>query len=218
MGRDAKVAAFTGMTGTGKSYLAKQKAKIYSKGAISKTKIKDSQLPRLGGKVLVLSYTGSGNSWSECRDIVPTQEGFSKFKRGWRLLRIVKHENEMDIFKNIFTYFKNGVIIFDDCKQYLSAAWSNNKSIIDILNEHRHRGYDLFFIAHSPQHIPRQIWAYISHVFLFKISVALKEGDMASDGARRIIEKQKIVNKRFLVKFYENKNQKPRGIYEYLQV
>ena len=218
-GRDTLVASFTGVTGTGKSYLAKQNAIAISRAAV-RHKLTDKEVFRKGGKVLVLSQTGSGDSWSECLNLKPNQEGFANFKRGWRLVKMAVYDDskEIDVFQNIFKYFKNGVIILDDCSQYLSANWTNNKGLKNILTEHRHRGYDVFFIGHQPQHIPKQVWSFIAHAFIFRCSSQLKEKDMASEAAPDIVKLQKKVNQEYRVKYIEAGQKKPRGVYKYLKI
>jgi len=214
-GRDAQIISFTGETGTGKSYKGKEIAKIISRGVLSQ--LSEKELPTKGGKVLVISYTGSGDSWIECKETSPTAKGLS-FKRGWRMIRVnkwQKNKNDLAFLEEIFKHFENGLIIFDDCKQYLDGNWNNSKGLQDMLNEHRHRGLDMFFIAHSPNHIPRQVWAYISKSFLFACKMALKTAEIASTSGQDIVKAQSIVNRRFKIESYKQ-GKKARGVYEYL--
>lgn len=201
-GRGTKVATFTGVTGTGKSYLAKQKAKKLSNE----------------GKVLVLTYTGSGTSWDNCKKIAPTAKALS-FRRGWRKIHVAEWEDdkENDLFKAIFKHYKNGLIILDDCRMYLEGNWENIKGLKHIFNDHRHLGLDVFLIAHAPNHIPRQLWAYVQHSFVFGCTFNFKKNELNCSEPEKFMAAQAQVNKKFKQKSKEA-NKKVVGIYKYIRL
>ena len=165
MGRRAKVIAFLGTTGTGKSTKAKELAK---------------NLP----KVLVLSFAGSGNTWEGIKKIHPTKKALN-YKNGWRKIHVVE-QNEKELFLNIFNHFKTVCIIFDDCTMYLSTNWQHNKGLKQLIIDHRHNGYDMFFLAHLPSHIPKQIWAFVRYIYGFKILGSVNPNNIGAGKGEKI--------------------------------
>lgn len=202
-GRDTKVCSCTGTTGTGKSYKANEIAKKLAS--------------KSNNKVLVISYAGSGDSWNHCKEIEPTEKDL-KFKTGWKKIIYLKHYSRKDKkfpLLEIFNHFRNGIIIFDDCKMYMKGDWENTPGLKLICNEHRHFGYDMFFIAHSPKHIPKQVWAYIAHAWVFKCAMKLEESDLDNENALKFVEAQKKVNSLYAEE-YERIKRKPRGLCKYI--
>lgn len=195
-GRDTKVISCTGTTGTGKSYKAREIAK------------------KLGGngKVLVITYNGSGDTWDDCKKIEPTEKALS-FKKGWRKIHFVEHESELNPLEEIYNYYRNGVLILDDCSLYMQSNWSSTKGLKQICVDHRFNGLDIIFIGHSPMHIPRQCWAYIKASFIFKCTSKLEKSSMPLDNFEAFLEKQNYVNKWFDQEEVKLRT-KPRGLYQ----
>lgn len=202
-GRDTKVCTFTGTTGTGKSWKANQVAQ---------------KLAKMGNnKVLVITHSGSGSSWDHCKEIAPTAKDLN-FKTGWRKIVYVKHYSRKDKcfpLLEIFNHLRNCIVIFDDCKMYMRSDWEQTPGLKLICNDHRHNGLDLFFISHSPKHIPKQVWAYVGHAWIFKCGMKLQENDLDNENAFKFIEAQNKVNALYQKKL-EQLKRKPRGICQYI--
>lgn len=199
--RDSKVASLTGVTGCGKSYKAREVAKGLSK---------------VVDKVLVITYAGAGDTWDDCTKIAPTEKEL-KFKKGWKKIHFVEHEGEMDVLKEVYKYCENCVIIFDDCSLYLKASWAATPGLKEICVDHRFKGFDILFIAHSPMHIPKQCWAYVKFAWLFKVTAKLDASNMPIDNFEKFLKAQEDVNNRYDQEEAKLK-QKPRGIYSYISI
>ena len=207
-GRSTVCISFTGVTGTGKSWKAKEVAKKFS--------------PPPNGKCLVITYAGSGNSWDFCREIAPEQQALS-YKKGWRKIIYGKHFSKKKPhcypILEIFKHFKNGSVIFDDCNMYMAANWENVPGLKQLLNDHRHNGVDLFFIAHQPKHIPKQVWVYIMHSYVFACPFKLTEKDINNANVQKFLDAQAAINEKFKQALAKNGGtKKPVGIYKYLNL
>ncbi len=199
-GRSTKVISFTGTTGTGKSWQAREVAKKFA---------------GTNQKVLVLTYTGSGASWDNCKEIKPIPKNL-RWRKGWRKIHVAAWEGDKEVktFRNIFKYCRDCVIIFDDCRMYFGGNWENTDGLKQIFNDHRHNGLDLMMIAHAPNHIPKQTWGYVGYAFIFYCSLKIKEQEVNCQEPLKFLAAQEKVNKRFKAKSNEAK-EKVVGIYEY---
>lgn len=199
--RDTKVASFTGVTGSGKSFKARDVAKGLSK---------------VVDRVLVITYAGAGDTWDDCQKIAPTEKDL-KFKKGWKKINFVEHEDECNPLEEVYKHYRNGVLILDDCSMYLSASWAATPGLKMTLIDHRFNGIDILFIAHSPVHIPKQCWAYIKFSWIFKCTSQLKKDDMPIDNFQKFLTVQNEINRKFDEEEKRIK-EKPRGIYSYITI
>lgn len=210
-GRSTYGISCTGVTGSGKSYKAKEVAKKIAKSS--------------NNKVLVITPSGSGKSWDNCKEIAPTKKDLS-FKSGWKKILYKKHfsrKNKIFPIQKIFEYFKNGIVIFDDCKSYMSSDWERTPGLVEFLGDHRHNGVDFFFIAHQPAHIPVQVWTYITSSFVFACPFKVEERHINNANVSKFLKAQKEINKEFAKKYKElnrgkGTKDKPVGIYKYLDL
>jgi len=209
-GRSTYCMSFTGMTGTGKSWQAQKIAK----------KLSGKQ-----DKVLVLTHSGSGKTWDFCKKTEPTKKGLG-FKTGWRKIHFVEHHSTKDKkypILEVFNYFRNGFIIFDDCKSYLYPDWEAVRGLKELLIDHRHNGVDLAFIGHQPNHIPVQVWSYITHSWVFSSPFKLKEQHINSMNVDKFLKAQEQINVLYKKKYNEQlkktgSKDKIYGVYKYLDL
>lgn len=177
--RQPKVVAIVGTTGTGKSTLAIKIAK------------KINPAPGKEKRVLVLTYSGSPEIWKDIKVIEATKEGLS-FTAGWRHIHVWKDEKNT-IF-NIFKYYHDGAIIFDDCKNYLPSNWENIKGLKQLVIDHRHGSLDILIIAHALDQVPKKMWAAVKWLWIGKTTAHVKESDIVSSNKELIFETQNAVN------------------------
>lgn len=202
-GRPTKNVAITGGTGTGKSTLGIEIAKKLNKN--------------ISGRVLVISFNGSGNTWDHVKEIRPDKKGLS-FSSGWRKIIWFKYKYKKDvvILKEVYKYLRDCIIIFDDCKMYMRPNIDHTPFLTVVCSDHRHLGYDLFFIAHSPKQIPVDVWTYIKYAWVFKCFRKYNENEIPCENPDLVIQAQKRVNKRFEKAVSEEK--KTWGIYEFVKI
>lgn len=158
MSRQPFCTAFVATTGTGKSTKAEAMAKKLSPN-----------------KVLVVTYNGEPKIWRKLKKVKADKKGLS-FEKGWRHVQYADLEEET--LQNIYKYYRNGLVIFDDCLLYLKSDWRHTKGLKELVINHRHIMLDMFFIAHSPNQIPPQVWAFIRFAFLGKCTTKYNTRDV----------------------------------------
>lgn len=67
---------------------------------------------------------------------------------------------------NVLRYFRNGIIVFDDCRGYFRSNTSDELHKFLILM--RHSGVDIFAIAHGFTEVPPVFFTFATHFILFK--------------------------------------------------
>ena len=72
--------------------------------------------------------------------------------------------------------FKKGIIVFDDCRVYLSDK--TDESIHQLMIRRRQREVDFIAVAHSFTEMPRRFYPFTSDLFLFqtKDSIDMRKG------------------------------------------
>ena len=104
---------------------------------------------------------------------------------GIKLVRVAEL-GEVESFELIDKYYKNGVILFDDCKQYIDNNYEKNKPLKSIVINHRHKAIDIIFIAHTPEEIPPRLWGYIKFAFIGVVNTSIQKNRI------RVQEKDKF--------------------------
>ncbi len=192
MHRDAQVAIIFGRNGTGKSTFVQKLVK------------------KISSRALVVTFAGLPKIWRQYKTIDVADASAFKWKKGIRQAQWVRHEE--DTAKYIYKNFRSGIVIFDDCREYIPDRINQNPWLKRLLSSFRHKEIDLFFIAHSPSDIPPQIWMYNSAVFVGSTD-ALLPNRIKIGSAPRILEAQKRVNQKFLAA-EAKKNGSHYGIFE----
>jgi len=197
-GRKTKTGALIGGTGTGKSYKGKE--------IIKKT----------GGRFLVITYNGSGNTWDHVKEIPPTEKALKNFTGVAKIIWIKYKNDETPLLLSVYNYYRNGGLFFDDCKQYMKPNIDHTPHLIDICVEHRFLGFDMYFAAHNPLQIPRDVWTYIKAAWIFKCYRSYTENDLNCENPHKVVAAQKEINKKF---DFAEKNKLPTwGIYKYAKL
>lgn len=175
--RDAQVTILMARNGTGKSTLVKT--------------IADA----LGGKIVVVTMNGMPEIWRPYPSIDPSKkEAWASWETGIRQVYYMQHEK--DTFRYIHRYFRNGILILDDCRNYVSSNLDNQEHLKHLLIDFRHKMMDLFFVVHSPGQVPRQVWTFYSNVWVGATDALLPKS-IGIDSGERIIAAQREVNERY---------------------
>lgn len=175
--RDAQVTIIFGRNGTGKSTFCQQIVK------------------QLKSRCVVVTYGGMPKIWRQYKTIDPSKAESWKFKTGIRQVYWAQHEE--DTARYLYQYFKGGIIVFDDCREYIPDRINQNIYLKRILSSFRHRELDLFFVAHSPGDVPKQAWMYNSTTWVGATDSTFNKSDIRIGSAEKIIKAQRLVNKAF---------------------
>lgn len=175
--RDATVSIIMGRNGTGKSFTLHDMVK------------------EIGGKTLVVTYAGMPKIWRPYERIDPADPEAWSWKKGIRQIYAAQHEEKT--FDYIFKYFRGGTVVFDDCKDYIPERVSQIPELKRLLINFRHKEIDLFFVAHSPLDVPKQVWQYSYNVFVGATAAMFNASQVKLGHADEIIAAQKKVNAEF---------------------
>lgn len=184
--RDAQVTIIFGKNGTGKSYLCKD---IVS---------------QMGGRAVVVTYAGMPKIWRGVPVIDAKDPNAWKWDKGLRQIIAAEYDHPTKdsknyVFEYIFKYFKNGTVIFDDCREYIvTNRITDYPYLKKILSAFRHKELDLFFVMHSPGDVPKQVWMYTSTTFVGHTNAIIKESDLRIGTAAEIVRVQPKIKKEFL--------------------
>lgn len=175
--RDAQVTILMARNGTGKSTLVKT--------------IADA----LGGKIVVVTMNGMPELWRPYPAIDASKKAeWASWETGIRQVYYMQHEKET--FRYIHSYFRNGILILDDCRNYVSSNLDNQEHLKHLLIDFRHKMMDLFFVVHSPGQVPKQVWTFYSNVWVGATDALLPKS-IGIDSGERIIAAQREVNERY---------------------
>jgi ABC-type sugar transport system ATPase subunit len=73
---------------------------------------------------------------------------------------------DKDTLKAIIDYFDNGLVIFDDCRAYFTAAL--DKELHTILIRRRQKMIDIVAVGHGFTEVPPKFFTFASKIILFK--------------------------------------------------
>ncbi len=181
--RDAQVTIILGRNGTGKSTYAQ---KIVN---------------ALNERALAVTYNGMPAIWRPYPVIdISKASRVEKFQKGIRQVVAAKYEisaTKNDVFRHIYTNFKSGIVIFDDCRGYIGSNVDGDKYFRQLILDFRHRMLDLFFVVHSPVDVPPRIWGFASTVFVGATDALVNKSQVRTASADAIIQAQLEVNDKF---------------------
>lgn len=194
--RDSQISIVMGSTGTGKSYLTNQ------------------VLKKIGyKKVLIITMTGMPKIWREHKEIDASKKESYNFT-GFRQIMYARHDKKT--FDYIHKYFRNGVLVLDDCRNYLPAALDHLQALRNIVIDHRHLMTDMFFICHAPSDVPPKIWAF-ARTYFIGATQSLIPKSMGLEAKEEILAAQREVNKAFKAARARNDGSH-YGIFKVIQV
>lgn len=175
--RDAQVTMIMGRNGTGKSYLT------------------HTIIKALKGRAIVITLNGAPKIWRQYPEIDISKPSSWKWKKGIRQVYYMRHEK--DTMKYIHRYFSGGIIVFDDCRGYMTSNVDSDIYLKRLLIDFRHKMLDLYFVFHAPTDVPPRIWAFYRTAFIGATDAIFPKSRIATDSAERIISAQKKVNAAF---------------------
>jgi len=79
---------------------------------------------------------------------------------------LVKHSNLEQIFHEVFTTFKNGVVIFEDCTKYIKRKLPVD--LLDFVIDTKQKNVDLHFLYHSFAAVPPDLFRNADNITTFK--------------------------------------------------
>jgi hypothetical protein len=205
MQRDAQSTIIIGRNGTGKSTHCKR------------------ILDKLKGKALVVTYNGVPKIWRKLPEArIDDKESMEKFQKGTKQVIAARYEvnaRQNDTFKFIYKNFRNGTVIFDDCRGYITSNIDNDQYFRHLLLDYRHKMLDLFFVVHSPSDVPPRVWGFSSTVFVGSTASLLKpsQASIDTESVQKINEAQRYVNKLFRERKVRNDNSH-YGLFKVVQV
>lgn len=76
--------------------------------------------------------------------------------------RIIYYDGLLPVIRD---NFRNGLLVFDDCRSYLSAA--TTQELHNILIRRRQKMYDMIAVGHGFTEVPPKMFTFASHIILF---------------------------------------------------
>jgi len=152
--RETRLQLLIGTNGTGKSTLAR--------------KLIDAKLQSNHAKVLVI--TPHDTEWLD----VPVLDLHTVTKKAFEQMHsftgIRKHTAYDETFLKIIAhpqlYYRNGLIVFDDCRAYLESAIEKETRAMFI--SRRQRKIDMIAVAHGFTDIPPKFFTFATDLYLFR--------------------------------------------------
>lgn len=175
--RDAQVTIVMARNGTGKSTLVKT--------------IADA----LGGRILVVTMNGMPEIWRPYPIIDPAKAKEWEWKSGIKQVFYMQHEK--DTFKYIHKHYRDGILILDDCRNYITSNLDNNEHLKHLLIDFRHKMMDVFFVVHSPGQVPKQVWTFYSNAWIGATDALFSKNSVNIDSGEKIVAAQKEVNQQY---------------------
>ena len=104
--------------------------------------------------------------------------------------------NPKDFFKQDFFNLSESLIIFDDCKAYISTniIEHNTKVINDLMIQRRYLKIEIIFSFHSFAQVPTFLYDYITEMYIKKTTDNLVKLKSRLNNYEIIADTQRIVN------------------------
>ena len=182
MERDAQITIILGRNGTGKSTFCEQ------------------IINAMGTRALAVTYNGMPKIWRPYPEVNIKNAKAMQFKKGIRQVIAGRYEvsaNKNDVFQHIYTNYKGGAIIWDDCRGYINSSVDSNKYFRQLLLDFRHRMLDQFFVVHSPSDVPPRLWGFASTAWIGATDALVNKSQVKTHSAERIIAVQHQVNEAY---------------------
>lgn len=182
MQRDAQITIVIGRNGTGKSTFCEKIVK------------------GIGARALAVTYNGMPKIWRPYPEVDITHKKKMTFPKGIRQVIAGRYEegrNKNRVFEHIYRNYRDGMIIWDDCRGYINSAVDDNKYFRQLLLDFRHRMLDIIFVVHSPADVPPRVWGFTSTVWVGATDALVNKSQVRTSSADRIIKTQEEVNRIF---------------------
>ncbi|PHN06153.1 ATP-binding protein [Flavilitoribacter nigricans] len=166
---------------------------ILGKNGTGKSTLVEKIIKGVGGRTIAVTMNGIPEIWEPYPIIDPARKDSWKFEKGIRQVVYMQHEKET--FRHIYWHFRKGNLVLDDCRSYISSNIDHDKYLKRLLIDFRHLMLDVYFIAHSPTQLPKQVWTFYSNAFIGATDALLNTKEI--DSYQRIIEAQRAVNREF---------------------
>ena len=153
--RTSMQALIVGTNGTGKTtYL------LQTLSAVSKSR-----------RAIVVDYENAEKAWQPFDELdLSDRDAVASFT-GIRRVNWALHEDEsLSLIKK---YYRNGILVLDDCRTYLKSSLEDQ--LHQLLIRRRQYMLDVFAVAHSFQDIPPRFFQFTTHVVLFRITRPLDD-------------------------------------------
>ena len=196
MHRDCKLTIIFGRNGTGKSTFVRKRIEAAKR------------------RGLVISYNNKHKIWKDLKKVDVSDPKSMNWKKGLRHAVAEDYEsytktgrlepNKNQVFKHIDHYFRNGIVLFDDCKEYTPNAVHLNVHLKRLLIDFRPNMVDMYFVAHSPLDVPKRAWQHASYVFVGATDSLMDKSHYNSTNAHTIREAQETVNELFRKRVEKN--------------
>lgn len=143
--RAAKLIVILGFNGTGKTTFLK--------------KLIHNELKKPDSHILIV--TPDDIEWTMFPEVHP--------RFPWRVADYVKARKliyEDGCLNTISENFRNGLLVFDDCRAYLTAQ--TDKELHNLLIRRRQKGIDIIAVGHGFTEVPPKFFTFMSELVLFK--------------------------------------------------
>jgi len=157
--RRSEIIGFIGYFGTGKTTKASE---------LINFKIKK------GSRALII--TPDDSEWSDVAEVkIPSVELLT-FEGSRKI--IFDDDNIIEKLADDKTGYKNGILVFDDCRTFLNA--NVDKTLRKITLRPRQRMLDIIYIVHGFREVPPAFLTYTSTFFLFetKDNIEMRKKDL----------------------------------------
>lgn len=195
--RQPATIAIVATTGTGKSTLAEKLAKMLSK------------------KVLIVTNNFEPIIWNKYKRVkLDDKKALSK-SNFIKVCRLADRDKK-EAFKLIHDNFKNGLIIWDDCKIYLDNALDGARMqyFKQTVINHRHRGLDHIFIGHQPEDVPPRLWAFIKVAYVGVTTTKLKRNNFKANEVDKFFQALEAAREEMKAKAAAGKENPQTGIFK----
>jgi ABC-type oligopeptide transport system ATPase subunit len=180
--RDAQITIVIGRNGTGKSTFCEKLVK------------------GMGARALAVTYNGMPKIWRPYPEVDITHKKKMTFKKGIRQVIAARYEegrNKNKVFHYVYKHYRDGVIIWDDCRGYIGSAVDTNQAFRQLLLDFRHKMLDMIFVVHSPTDVPPRVWGFTTTVWVGATDALVNKSQVKTSSADEIIAAQQYVNKVF---------------------
>lgn len=191
--RDAMIVILLGTNGTGKT--------TYIKKATQ------------GQRRLILTSTGRGG-WAGVKHIAVDQ-----LHTNWKGTRqIAMFENDQVFTKIIDNKqpLRNCTVIMDDCRNYIKSNIDHTPGLKVLLIDYRHLKLDLWFVIHSPNQVPPQVYDFANWALVGHAPVLINTSRVELQQAQTIKETQIKITEEFFQR--KDKGKSTYGLFKPLRL
>ncbi len=117
-------------------------------------------------RVLVVDFENAERVWQSFKEIDPADRSEMMAFQGIRRINWAQHDDAtLRLLRN---FYRNGILVFDDCRTYLKANLEDE--LHQLLIRRRQYMLDIFVVAHSFQDVPPKFFQFSTDIVLFRIA------------------------------------------------